>query len=182
MTNADPSDHAEKIAAYALAVADKSVDEQYAEVQSVRLRASFLLTVNALSAAFFVQLTSIHASYAVLLSLAIASFCVCNLLCVYLMMPTGNWRITKSGGKIVDDFIDVSTPFSATQAFSVLAIKTDEDQTANEIVVRRAHSSFFFAVVVFVSGTISWGALVVQSPSFAQVGGSNDRIEHIERR
>ena len=60
-----------EIAKYSLKTGDESVTEQYEEVQSVRLRASFLITVNALSATLFAQLLPNTEKVSLLLALAI---------------------------------------------------------------------------------------------------------------
>ncbi|WP_058239136.1 hypothetical protein [Shimia marina] len=144
-----------EIAKYALKTGDDSITEQYQEVQSVRLRASFLITINALSSALFVEITgSFVASFVT--ALAILGFVACNLFCIRVMIPSGDWRLTKSGGQIVRSFVDNNQHLKAYQVLGILAIKTDEDQTENEKIVRRAHENFRYASYSFAASTIFW--------------------------
>ena len=71
-------------------------------------------------------------------------------------MPSGRWRITKSGEKIVREFLDGEAKITAADTFAVLAIKTDEDQVKNERLVADAHSKFTFAVFAFAASTVLW--------------------------
>ena len=81
-----------EVARYALKTGDESVSEQYEEVQSVRLRASFLVTLNALSSTLFVisscpsQFLSVYYSV-----LAVMSFVVCNILS--LLVDAAFWEL-----------------------------------------------------------------------------------------
>lgn len=145
-----------EIARYALKTGDESVTEQYEEVQSVRLRASFLITVNALSSTLFSQFLNKPLETDILLAGAVIFFVACNLFSLLVMTPTGSWRITKRAGKIVEDFIDNNQGLSADQVFGILAIKTDEDQVKNERIVASAHSTFLFAVYTFAVSTVCW--------------------------
>lgn len=144
-----------EVARYALKTGDESVTEQYQEVQSIRLRASFLITINALSATFFGQLSA-PIELDLLLALAVAMFVGCNLFCVLLMMPSGTWRITKSGGEIIESFTGRDHGLSAGEVLSILAIKTDEDQVKNEEIVRRTHDQFFAAIICYAFSTVAW--------------------------
>ncbi|MBF9044662.1 hypothetical protein HKCCE4037_15060 [Rhodobacterales bacterium HKCCE4037] len=150
-----PEDDLLEVARYALKTGDESVTEQYQEVQSVRLRASFLITVNALSATFFGQLSA-PVSVDLFLSFAVGMFVLSNVFCVLLMMPSGTWRITKSGGEIIDTFATGEHGLSAGKILSILAIKTDEDQVKNELIVRQTHDQFFAAAVCYAASTVAW--------------------------
>lgn len=145
-----------EIARYALKTGDESVTEQYEEVQSIRLRASFLITVNALSSTLFSQFLGKPFETDILLAGAVIFFVACNVFALLVMMPNGTWRITKSAGRIVEDFIDNNPGLSAGQVFGILAIKTDEDQIRNERIVASAHSTFLFAVCTFAASTVCW--------------------------
>ena len=145
-----------EIARYALKTSDESLTEQYDEVQSVRLRASFLITVNALSSTLFAQLLDAQLQIDFFLAAAVILFVVCNVVCLLVMMPSGTWRITKSGRKIVEQFLDTKPDLTAGEVLGILAIKADEDQVRNEGIVSAAHTQFFYAVVAFAASTVCW--------------------------
>ena len=144
------------VAKYALKTADESVSEQYLEVQSIRLRASFLITANALTSTLFATLLSDDYNIDFYIAMAVVSFVVCNYFCIYLMLPKGSWRIGKYGKLIVEDYIDLNDRVHPTVSFSILAIKADEDQMKNETIVEAAHDAFFYAMIFFVVSSIFW--------------------------
>lgn len=151
-----PEDQLVKITEYALKTGDESVSEQYEEVQSIRLRASFLITANALSATLFSQFLPETMEMTLILAFAIVAFTISNFFCVFVMIPNSKWRITKSARQIIEDFVDADVNLTAGKILGVLAIKTDEDQLKNETIVSSAHSMFFFASFFFVVSNICW--------------------------
>lgn len=152
----------EKIAKYALDISDKSLHEQYVEVQSVRQRASYLVAINALSLTVFFQFMPKGNKLDLVVWGSLALWLVAITFCIVTMLPVGKWRLYQSGGDILRQFTEGEKRLPAHKAFAVMAVLRDRDIVANEPLVRRTHSLIFWGACFTVLQVLSWSVVLTR--------------------
>jgi len=135
----------------------RTIDHQEETLDNLRARAGMLLTATSVATSFLgaaaLRETEDTAPWA---GIAVALFVAVGLACVALLWPRDGWRWRFGAKKLIDDYVEASSPADLNEMYKELALYLEENYAHNKNKMEPMWTMFRAAVAFLALEVFFW--------------------------